>query len=216
VFVHVLNAKLSGDFDLYRRILSPCEYFDEDVVRLAEDEVYLDVGAYRGRAIVEFANRTRGKYDGLIAFEPDKRTLDMLRRTVEEHGIRKVELHNKGAWDRHAFLGFHDGREGGSRILEPSAADIPANSIEVDAIDNVLGGRRVTYLSMDIEGAEHNAIRGAEQTIRTWMPKMAVSVYHKREDLFDLLLLINRSNPRYRFHMRHYTENQTETVLYAL
>lgn len=216
VFVHVLIAKLSGDFDLYRRIMSPCEYFDEDVIRLAEDEVYLDVGAYRGRAIIEFARRTRGTYDGIIAFEPDKRTLDMLRRTVEEHGIRKVELHNKGAWDRHAFLSFHDGREGGSRILEPSAVEIPANSIEVDAIDNVLDGRRATYISMDIEGAEHNAILGAERTIRTWRPKMAVSVYHKREDLFDLLLLIKSFDPQYRFHMRHYTENQTETVLYAV
>ena len=160
--------------------------------------------------------RTRGKNNGIIAFEPDKKTLSVLEDTVAEKGIQKVEIHNKGAWHKHEVMHFHDGREGGSRMLESSAAAFPANSIEVDTIDNVLHGRRVTYISMDIEGAERNAILGAAQTLKKWKPKMAVCVYHKREDLFDLLLLIKSFCPEYKFYMRHYAENQTETVLYAL
>jgi hypothetical protein len=69
---------------------------------------------------------------------------------------------------------------------------------------------------MDIEGSEHNAILGAEQTIKKWKPKMAVSVYHRREDMFDLLLLLKSFVPDYKFFLRHYTDNQTETVLYAI
>ena len=216
VFVNVLNAKISGDFNLYKEIMSQTEYFDEDIVNLSEKEVFLDVGAYQGNAIVEFVKRTKQKYDGVIAFEPDKKTLSVFKATIKKNGIKNVELHNKGAWNKHEVMHFHDGREGGSRIAESSAVEFPANSIEVDAIDNVLRGRRATYISMDIEGAEHNAILGAEQTIKKWKPKMAVCAYHKREDLFDLLLLLKSFVPGYRFYLRHYTNNQTETVLYAV
>ena len=216
VFVNVLNAKISGDFDLYRGIISAMQYFDDQVISLSNDEVFLDVGAFKGDAIVEFVRRTQGKYDGIIAFEPDKKTLAALRKTVVKKGIQGVEVHNKGAWHEHQVMHFHDGREGGSRLLEDPAGALPAKSIEVDAIDNVLNGRRVTYISMDIEGAEHNAILGAERTIKTYRPRMAVSIYHKREDLFDLLLLLKSFVPEYKFYMRHYTENQTETVLYAV
>ena len=216
VFVNVLNAKLSGDFSLYNAVMSGTEYFDEEIVKLKDDEIFLDIGAYKGKDIVEFTRRTGGKYDGIIALEPDRKTLTILQETLTCHGIKNVEVHVKGAWNKHAFLYFHDGREGSSRVSETTDTAFPSTSIEVDTIENVLNGRRVTYISMDIEGAEHNAILGAEETIKRWKPKMAVCVYHKREDLFDLLLLLKSFVPQYKFYMRHYSDNQTETVLYAI
>ncbi len=77
-------------------------------------------------------------------------------------------------------------------------------------------GRRVTYITMDIEGSERNALLGGAATIREWRPRLAVCVYHKREDLFDLVLLVKSLVPDYKLYLRHYTDNQTETVLYAL
>ncbi len=216
VFINVLNAKLSGDFTLYEQIMNGSEYFDKEVVRLTDHEVLLDVGAYKGDTLVAFVKHTQAKYDAIIAFEPDNKTLAILQGMVSKNSIQNVEIHNKGAWNKYAFLHFHDGREGGSRVSETSSAAFPATSIEGDSIDNILHGRRVTYVSMDIEGAEHNAILGAELTIKKWKPKMAVCVYHKREDLFDMLLLLKSFVPEYKFYLRHYTNNQTETVLYAV
>ena len=80
----------------------------------------------------------------------------------------------------------------------------------------MLGGLCTTYIVIDIEGAEHNALLGARQTIARWKPKMAVCVYHRREDLFDVPLLLKSFAPTYKFYLRHYTSNQTETVLYAV
>lgn len=216
VFINVLNAKISGDFALYREVMSGKEYFDDDVVKLANNEAFLDVGAYKGNAIFEFVKRTSAKYDAIIGFEPDKKTFGILRKAVAENGIQKVELYNKGAWDKPGFLHFFEGRGGSSRFLETTDLVSSANYVEVDTIDNILHGRCITYVSMDVEGAEHFAILGAEQTIRKWKPKIAVCVYHKREDLFDLLLLLKSFIPEYRFYLRHYTNNQTETVLYAV
>jgi len=216
VFVNVLNAKISGKFNLYKEIKSPNEYFDENVVNLSENEVFLDVGAFKGKAIIEFVRRTKAQYDGIIALEPDNNTLTLLKETIAKNGIQHVEIHDKGAWKKHEIHCFQNGREGGSRISENPESSLSTGSIEVDTIDNILHGRRVTYISMDIEGSEHNAILGAKKTIKKWKPKMAVCVYHKREDLFDLLLLLKSFVPEYKFYMRHYTDNQTETVLYAI
>lgn len=216
IFINVLNAKISGNFNLYSQIMSQNEYFDPELVTLTDTEVFLDLGAYKGRAIIEFANLTKHRYKGIIALEPDKNSLQALRSTVAKHGIERLEIHNKGAWNTSGVVYFSDGREGGSRVCDPAAIAPAATSIEVDAVDNILHGRRVTYIDMDIEGAERNAIFGAEQTIKNWKPKLAVSVYHRREDLFSLLLLLKSFVPQYRFHMRHYTEDQTQTILYAV
>lgn len=216
VFCDVLKAKLTGDFSLYEAIRSKTQHFDPDLIDLGDHEVLLDVGAYRGDAILAFARRTEARYGGIIALEPDATTFRSLQNTVAAHGIDRIELHNKGAWDKHVFLSFHDGREGSSRVSESNDAASSAISIEVDTIDNLLEGRRVTYFQVDIEGAEHSAIVRAERTIRQWRPRMAVCVYHRREDLYDILLLLKSFVPEYKFHVRHYTDNQTETVLYAL
>ena len=216
VFVNVLNAKLSGDFGLYREVMGDSEYFDPEVVHLADHEVLLDVGAYKGDVIVEFARQTGGSYDQIIALEPDVGTLAILKDTVASSGIGSVEIHNKGAWRERAVLHFHDGRAGSSRVSEGADTATARTSVEVDTIDNILHGRRVTYISMDIEGAERSALLGGVQTIATWKPRIAVCAYHKREDLYDLILLLASFVPSYRFFLRHYTDNQTETVLYAV
>lgn len=216
VFINVLNAKLSGDFSLYSQIMSQSEFFDDGIISLNEHEVFLDVGAYKGKDIVNFVHYTQGKYDRIIALEPDVHSLAILQENMKVQGIKEVEVHIKGAWNKHTFLRFYDGREGSSRVSENISGAFPATSIEVDSVDSILNGRRVTYISMDIEGAEYNALLGAEQTIKKWKPKMAVCVYHKREDLFALLLLLKSFIPNYSFYMRHYSDNQTETVLYAI
>ncbi|MDD4591658.1 MAG: FkbM family methyltransferase [Parabacteroides sp.] len=216
VFTNVLNAKLSGDFNLYSEIMGKSEYFDTEVVHLNEHEVLLDVGAYKGDVTLEFVKQTGNKYDGIIAFEPDKETLAIFRENIARNKVQRLEIHNKGAWHKRATLNFHDGRSGSSRVSESDFKAVPSTIIEVDTIDNILNGRPVTYISMDIEGAEHNALVGGEQTIKKWRPRIAVCAYHKREDLFDLVLLLESFVPDYKFYLRHYSDNQTETVLYAI
>jgi len=68
---------------------------------------------------------------------------------------------------------------------------------------------------MDIEGSELAAINGAEQLIRTWKPRLAISLYHKAEDVFEIPERILQIVPEYRFRIRHYGAGLFETVLYG-
>lgn len=69
---------------------------------------------------------------------------------------------------------------------------------------------------MDIEGAELEALRGAEKTIQRDYPVLAISIYHKTEDVLEIPLYILELSNRYQFYVRHYSTTASETILYAI
>lgn len=75
---------------------------------------------------------------------------------------------------------------------------------------------KVTFIKMDIEGAEMDALKGAEQTIRKYKPKLAISIYHEENDFWEIPLLIKSFVPEYQFYVRHHSDNCSETILYAI
>lgn len=68
---------------------------------------------------------------------------------------------------------------------------------------------------MDIEGAEMDALIGSEKTITEYHPKLAISIYHKDDDLWTIPYYLMKKYPFYRFFIRHYSSITTETILYA-
>ena len=74
----------------------------------------------------------------------------------------------------------------------------------------------MTFIKMDIEGAELEALRGAESIIRKQRPKLAICVYHKPEDIWTIPMYILSLQNDYRLFLRHYSFGDTETVLYAI
>ena len=83
-------------------------------------------------------------------------------------------------------------------------------------LDGDLAGLRPTYIKMDIEGFEMNALLGARETIRANRPILAVCVYHKPEDLREVPLLINSLSDAYRYFLRSHDEEGWELVVYAV
>ena len=91
--------------------------------------------------------------------------------------------------------------------------------VETISIDDFIDTNEVSkidFIKMDIEGSEANAIKGAANSIRRFKPKLAISAYHKIDDLLTLPSLIRRIEPSYEFFLEHYTVHQEETVLYAV
>lgn len=88
--------------------------------------------------------------------------------------------------------------------------------VEADSIDNVLSGNKVTYIKLDVEGAEIETLKGAIETIRAQKPKMAISIYHKPEDIIEIPLFMEKLDMDYKYYIRHYQTRYAETVLYAI
>ena len=74
---------------------------------------------------------------------------------------------------------------------------------------------KVTYIKMDIEGAELDTLLGAKKIITQYRPKLAVCIYHKDSDMLNIMEYLQTLNSQYKFYMRHHNCNMTETVLYA-
>ena len=89
--------------------------------------------------------------------------------------------------------------------------------IETRTIDSSVDSReRITFIKMDVEGAELQSLMGAQNTIQRYRPKLAICIYHKREDMTQIPLYIKSLIPDYKLYVRHYSNNVNETVLYAV
>ena len=68
---------------------------------------------------------------------------------------------------------------------------------------------------MDIEGEELNALKGAKEHIINDRPAMAISLYHKLQDIYEIPSYIHGLDSSYRFLLRKYGETISELVLYV-
>jgi len=91
-------------------------------------------------------------------------------------------------------------------------------SVEVESVplDSVLSDFVSTYIKMDIEGAELDALIGARCIIERECPVLAVCVYHQQDHLWRIPSLIRSLSSRYRFFLRAHNEEGWELVCYAV
>jgi FkbM family methyltransferase len=182
---------------------------------ISEDEVYLDAGVFNISSVVDFVLYTKGKYKKIYAFEPDAYVYPTLEKELSD--IRDVELLPYGLSDIDGRLSFDATALGSSKIVNDSSDSLGTlTSIEVTSIDSFASKNLPpTLIKMDIEGAEYDALVGAQETIRKYKPKLAISAYHLDDDLVRLPLLIHKMVPEYKLYLRHHTNRWLETVLYA-
>jgi FkbM family methyltransferase len=207
----ILRNLERGDFDFSGVNCNEPMYFN-DIFKdqLVGDEVFADMGAYDGETVINFILYTRGKYKKIYAFEPDDRNFALMSAEIQD--LRETVLINAGCYDAAGRTPFDARATMSSKILA-NAGDESA-SIDTVASDTIFK-EPVTFIKMDIEGAEYKALLGAQRTIKACKPKLAISVYHKGDDLIKIPSLIREFVPEYRLFLRHHTDGPSDTVLYA-
>jgi FkbM family methyltransferase len=201
----------------YRRCDAPKytrdQYFADGVVSLSDTEVFVDCGAFTGDTVKVFLAECGGRYSRIVCFEPDPKNFAKLAKKTRKH--KGLSLIQAGVWKESGTLQFIDGLEVASRVAD---ANYSGHRVLVDvaAIDATEACRGVTYLKMDVEGAETEALLGAEETIRASRPKLAISIYHKPEDMLDIPEHLHSTFPGYKLYVRHHSPEAGDTVLYAI
>lgn len=186
------------------------QYFDLKEFPHSEDEVFADIGCLNGDTSRNFIEWAKGNYKHIYCFEPDpKNARDCENKLSDLIGEDKVTVINKAVAEKNGVASFCVCSNGTSGIGD---GDI---KVETVTIDETLLGKGVTFLKMDIEGGEYNALLGAKELISKEHPKLAISVYHLPEDIYDLPALILDYYPGYKFYIRHYSPFDSETILYA-
>jgi FkbM family methyltransferase len=190
-------------------------YFPRDILRLADNEVLVDCGAFDGDSIRVFLERTSRSFRQIYAFEPDatnRRALERYLSTLPDCESDRMSVLPFGLSDHDGTVFFNASGTPGSRMT----IDRSTESIECRRLDGLLDGFPPTIIKMDIEGAEPDALLGAAETIRTARPMLAVCAYHKCEHLWTLPAIMKAALPEYRISLRRYAEECWETVYYAV
>ena len=173
--------------------------------------VFIDAGCFNCYTSIRFAEVCKGNYTKIFAFEPDKRCFDKCKSIAKETDIKNFELINAGLWNgKTQAIFFSEEYNGGSRITQNGDC-----VVELVALDDIIKNEYVSFIKMDIEGAELNALIGASNIIKRDKPLCAISVYHKAGDIAVITSYLKNLVPEYRFAVRHYTTTPHETVLYA-
>jgi FkbM family methyltransferase len=201
-------------------------YFNNDLIQISEGEVLVDGGAFTGDSAEEFIRLCKARgimYSHLYCFEPDASNYNRLKENLSAHS--DITCFNVGLWNRATALSFLSSGHiqsfaarvirdsGDTEVVDPQVGDVV---IRTTSIDEKLSGKVVTFIKMDIEGAEIEALEGGAETIRAHRPKLAISAYHRRSDLYRIPILINKIIPGYHFYLRHLSDCYYDTVLFAI
>ncbi len=169
---------------------------------------FLDIGSYDGKDSMNAMRFFEDDRLDIIAFEPDTVNYEKCREALD--AFSNIKLLRKGVSSVSGVSGFFE--NGGASAIR----DDGDKKIEITTIDELMRKKGVGYMKLDIEGEEEGAIEGARETIRRDRPRIAVSVYHKRTDIWKLPMLVLQYNPDYRLYFRHHTFSWSDTVMYAM
>jgi FkbM family methyltransferase len=175
---------------------------------------FVDCGAYQGDTL-ELMLASQRHADATAHFEPDIRNFAALARLVR---ARRGDLRGSAVlWpcavgDRSAAVAFDEGGDEASRVSADGGASVTAV-----ALDDVLVGWAPTFIKMDIEGSEIEALHGARQVIAESRPSLAVCVYHRPDHLWRIPLLLSSWDELdgYQYYLRAHGFNGFDIVLYA-
>lgn len=215
----VIMSKLTGDDTYYEKVYEPNQYFCLPNFLIANNEVYVDAGAYVGDSVERYIWSTNGFFSKIYAFEPGIRQYSALKtrvsRLVKEWALTEnidIVIENSALSNVSGNMNINSYND----VLQSSCIDEGGEeNIETYPLDEYIKNEKITFLKADVEGMELQLLKGALRTITKWRPKLAICVYHYPNDIYEIITFLKKNVPAYSFSLRHHSPQGMETVLYC-
>lgn len=207
-----LMRRLRGEFSATSPAID--QYFPRDLISPADDEVFVDGGAYTGDTLVDFLKFTGGRFTAYYGIEADSANAARLHGTVAElpKEIRaKCTVHEVALHNREEILHFSAAGSTTSQLTTSGAQQVRGQRL-----DQLMRDRRTSFVKLDVEGAEPEALAGATELLRREQPIAAMCVYHYPEHLWSIPLALGTLLPRHRSALRCHGQDGWESVCYAI
>lgn len=208
IYMAAQAARLFRERGAMRHYRSPLQYIEPEIVPMGERETVLICGAGDGVVAAEVNNVTGGTAV-IHLFEPDSENFSRLLNSVAHMpNVRCVE---GGVGRRSERLPFCGGMGGNATFSLPGD-----QTADVVSIDDYVKDTGVipSFITMDIEGWELEALCGAKETILRYRPKLAISLYHRASDFVNIPEFLLKLRPDYKLYVRHYTDSYSDTIAY--
>lgn len=184
------------------------EVYTEGNMALAPNDVVIDCGANIGDFVLVCLRAGVAK---VVAIDPSPNNVEALRRSFPAEIARgQVVVVPKGVWheDSTMTMAVYDNslldsfvmreRQENAGRSKPREIQLPVTTI--DKIVEELRLEKVTFIKMDIEGAERNAIRGATKTIARFRPRMAIATENLEDDYRAVPIEVQKLGHNYKMN----------------
>ncbi|WP_281213349.1 FkbM family methyltransferase [Shewanella insulae] len=194
-------------------------YLSQTVAPMPSD-IYIDGGAWQGDTLLEL-KALCGDAIEIHSFEPDAHNSKMLADIIASQGIPNCFVVQKALWDQETTLRFIASSEAGhsmqSRVSTDGSSQQQMTEVSATPLDIYCQAMepKPTYIKLDVEGAEPQALAGAANLLRSTGPKLAISAYHEPNHLWQLIEQVSNLNSAYRFWFVHHSQHLLESVIYA-
>jgi FkbM family methyltransferase len=210
LMVSFINAKINGRPDELYDFFNSKPYFINEL-KFNNEEIFVDCGAFDGDTVSLFVKKVNNLYKKIYALEIDELNYHKLLKNISLENIYNIHPLKIGSWDKKDVLYYK------SDSIRTSLSNSESEQkIDVETIDCIVGDDPVSFIKMDIEGAELKSLLGAKNTITSNKPKLAICVYHRPEDLITIPQLLKKYVPEYKFYLRHHRLISMDTILYAV
>lgn len=186
------------------------QYFDTLLINHINKDVFIDVGACDGATSVAFNNLYKSEISKTILYEPDEDNFNVCKNNIIKNNVENAVVKKLCVGDSTNHLCFISGKGSGSKVSDCGSSTIMQTTLDIDL------DFKSSYIKIDIEGYEMNAIKGARQHIINYKPSIAVCVYHYLSDIWQIPEELIKIMPDYNLYLRHYSNSGIETVLYAI
>lgn len=216
ILVNILYYWLMSDPEKMEQIHDRtfAQYFDLDIIKCGKDEVFVDIGGYTGDTLISYTKIFGDKcYKKLYCYEIVPSNIKYIEENIKFYQLDNVIVRKKGASDRNGIMYLSDdGLSSVSQLSENGSITVPIVKIDDDIEENV------TFIKMDIEGGEEDALLGCLEKIKKNHPKLALSVYHNHKDIWRLARIVHEADPSYNFYLRYYGSAilPAEYILYGV
>jgi len=187
------------------------QYNLDGLCEVSSGDYVFDGGAFKGETAFWFLSKGAEK---VYAFEPDSINFQILSKNVALNRVEGKIIPIK------ALLSDKDGMSRIKATGSGSSSSLGDGGIEVESVtlDSFVFKNRlenINFIKLDVEGAELEVLKGALETIKKYRPKMAISVYHKPDDLIVITKFLYDLLPDARFYLSHKSYSWYETILFV-
>jgi FkbM family methyltransferase len=169
------------------------EVQDAITTYLKPGDCFFDVGAHVGLYSL-IVSRVVGMRGCVVAFEPDPRNVQLLRKHVVRNGLSNVSIAQAAVWCSDGEVLFLRGgssptgkssRRGA--VIESGAGTESGETISIQAVSldsYAADGYSPSLVKVDVEGAECEVLKGAERLLAKVRPALICEVHHEAAATF--------------------------------